>query len=181
LYSVLHANSLLLFTQGLVMKKIALIAAMGLMGMGSAMAQSPVTGTFNVVINLTSKCEFSTAPTDLTMSYISFQATPATGTMNFGVRCTAGLPYSIGLNNTSTVNDSALLLDYTLNLSNSATYAAGTNGTLASLSGAAGGAAQTYYVHGTIAAAQAGNCLTAGGSCTNAAATNRGRTVTITY
>lgn len=163
------------------MKKTVLIAALGLIGMGSAIAQSPVTGTFNVVINLTSKCEFVTAPTDLTMSYTSFQTLPATGSMSFGVRCTAGLPYSIGLNNTATVNDSSVLLNYTLNLSNNATHAAGTNGSLTGLSGATLGATQTYHVHGTIAANQVGNCTTAGGSCTNVAATNRGRTVTITY
>lgn len=162
------------------MKKIALIAVMGLLGVSAAMAQS-VTGNFNVVINLTSKCEFSTAPTNLTMSYNSFQNNAATGTMNFGVRCTAGLPYSIGLNNTASVTDSFLLLDYTLNLSSNATYAAGTNGSLTGLSGATLGAAQTYYVHGTVAANQVGNCTTVGGSCTNTAATNRGRTMTITY
>lgn len=152
---------------------------MASMAMSSAMAQ--LTQNFNVVINLTSKCEFTTAPTDLTMSYTSFQTNAATGTMQFGVRCTAGLPYSIGLNNTTSVNDSSLLLNYTLNLSNSAAYAAGTNGTLTGLSGATLGAAQTYYVHGTIAANQVGNCTAVGGACTNAAATNRGRTMTITY
>lgn len=164
------------------MKKIALIAALGLMGMGSAMAQT-ATGNFNVVLTLTSKCEINSTNTgaavisDLSMSYTSFQTTAAQGSTNFNVRCTNNLPYSIGLNNTTTVLDDAVDLNYTLNLSSSATYASGTNGTLASLTGNGGN--QTYYVHGTVAANQAGNCTAA--SCTNALASNRGRTVTITY
>jgi hypothetical protein len=64
-------------------------------------------------------------------------------------------------------------------LSAASTHASGTNGTLSSLTGS--GAAQTYYVHGTIAANQGGNCAVAGGACTNAAATNRNKTITITY
>jgi hypothetical protein len=44
------------------MKKIALIAAMGLMGIGSAMAQTQtVPGNFNVTVSLASKCRMSTS------------------------------------------------------------------------------------------------------------------------
>jgi spore coat protein U-like protein len=166
------------------MKKIALIAAMGLIGMGSAMAQSTATGNFNVVLNLTSKCEINSTNagaaviSDLTFTtYTSFQTTNATGSTNFNVRCTNTLPYSIGLNNTTSVTDDAVGIAYTLNLSSSSAYSAGTNGTLASLT--ADGTNQTYYVHGTAASGQAGTCATA--TCNNSAATNRGRTITVTY
>jgi spore coat protein U-like protein len=167
------------------MKKIALIAALGLLGMGSAMAQSAA-GTFNVVINLTGKCEINSTNTatgavisDLTMNYTSFQTTPATGSTNFNVRCTNNLPYSIALNTTGDT-DNAVQLLYQLNLSSSSTHSAGNNGTLASLTGT--GSNQPYYVHGTIGVNQAGNCATfTAGGCNNSTATNRGRTVTVSY
>jgi spore coat protein U-like protein len=167
------------------MKKIALIAAMGLIGMGSAMAQSTATGNFNVLISLTSKCEINSTNAatgavigDLDLgTYTSFQTGPATGSTNFNVRCTNNLPYSIGLNNTTAVIDGVVGIEYTLNLSAAAGYAAGTNGSLPGL--IADGSNQTYYVHGTAVSGQAGTCNAA--SCTNAAALNRGRTVTITY
>jgi hypothetical protein len=170
------------------MKKLALIAALGLMGMGSAMAQSTATGNFNVVINLVGKCEINStnAPTgavisDITMNYTSFQTTAATGSTNFNVRCTNNLPYSIGLNTTGDT-DNAVNLLYTLNLSATSAHTPGNNGSLTGLTGNAGN--QTYYVHGTIASGQAGNCATFSGSpasCDNSTATNRGRVVTITY
>lgn len=168
------------------MKKIALIAALGLMGLGSAMAQSTASGNFNVVINLTGKCEINShnassgaVISDLTMNYTSFQTAAATGTTDFNVRCTNNLPYSIDLNNTS-ATDNAVNLSYTLNLSSSSAHSSGTNGSLTGLTG--NGSNQTYYVHGTISSGQAGSCATfTSGGCNNSSATNRNRTITITY
>jgi opacity protein-like surface antigen len=166
------------------MKKLLIAAAVALSALSSAHA-ADVTGNFNVVINLLGKCEINSSATsgavinDITMSYTSFQATNAQGSTNFNVRCTNNLPYSIALSNTG-LEDNAVSLNYTLNLSTASAHASGTNGALTSLAGT--GSAQTYYVHGTIASGQAGNCaaFTAGG-CSNGAATNRGKVITITY
>ncbi len=167
------------------MKKIALIAAMAATAFASSFSAQAATasGTFNVVLNLTSKCEINGTTTatgavitDLTMSYTSFQTTDSTASTNFSVRCTDGLAYSMALS-TAGVTDDALNLGYTLNLSTSATHASANNGSLGSLTGSA--TPTTYYIHGTVAANQAGTCAST--TCTNAAATNRARTLTITY
>lgn len=158
------------------MKRLMLAAAL------SSIAALPVhaadaTGTFDVVINLTSKCEInSTAAAtgavigDLTLDYTSFQASAATGSTNFNVRCTTGLPFSLSLDSAS-LTDGTTGLAYTLALSDSAVYAAGPTATLGSQTGT--GANATYYVHGTIAAGL-------GGSST-AGAANKTRTLTVTY
>lgn len=170
------------------MKKLALIAAASFAALVSSMNAYSATaeGNFNVVINLTGKCEINSTNaatgaviSDLTMNYTSFQTTAATGSTNFNVRCTNNLPYSVALN-TGGDTDDAVNLPYTLNLS---TASAHTPGTTTSLTGLTGNASnQTYYVHGTIASGLAGNCATfTAGGCNNSTATNRARTVTITY
>lgn len=172
------------FILEMLMKKFSCIATVAVCLMsGAAFAQSNV-GSFNVVINLTAKCEVNSASvgpatiSDLTMNYTSFQTTAATGSTNFNVRCTNGLPYGITLS-TPTATDDALNLNYTLNLTSSATHSSGTNASLAGLT--ATGTDQTYHVHGTIAANQSGTCATSPATCNNAAATNRGRLVTVIY
>lgn len=147
------------------MKKLALIAMLGLVGLSSGTATAgTATGNFNVNITLTSVCQL-TGPADLNFSYTSFQAGASTGTGGaFSVQCTNSLPYTIALDQTN-VTDDAVNLAYSLGLS-----AAG---------GTGNGAAQSFSVTGTMAGAQAGTCATA--SCTNAAATNKTRTLTITY
>lgn len=147
------------------MKKLILAALMGFVGIGAGVANAgTATGNFNVNITLTSVCQL-TGPADLDFTYTSFQAGAATGVGGaFSVQCTNSLPYTMALDSTS-VTDDAVNLAYTLGLS-----AAG---------GTGNGAAQAYTVTGSMAAAQSGTCATA--SCTNAAATNKQRTLTITY
>ncbi len=147
------------------MKKLILAAVMGFVGIGAGVANAATaTGNFNVNITLTSVCQL-TGPADLDFAYSSFQVGAATGTGGaFSVTCTNSLPYTISLDQTS-VTDDAVNLAYTLGLS-----AAG---------GTGNGAAQAYTVTGSMAGAQAGTCAVA--SCTNAAATNKQRTLTITY
>ena len=156
------------------MKKL-LITFLSLLGLTFALPGHALTaaGTFNVNLTLTSKCEInSTAAatgaliTDLAMSYTSFQASAATGSTSFNVRCTSSLPYTVALDS-ATVTDNALNLVYDLSL-------------VAPVGGGTGtGLNQGYTVNGSIAAGQGGACATA--SCTNAAATNKQRTLTITY
>ncbi len=147
------------------MKKLILAALMGFVGFGAGAANAATaTGNFNVNITLTSVCQL-TGPADLNFTYTSFQVGAATGAGGaFSVKCTNSLPYTIALDSTS-VTDDAVNLAYTLALS-----AAG---------GTGNGAAQNYSVTGSMAASQAGTCAVA--SCTNAAATNKQRTLTITY
>lgn len=148
----------------------ALMACAGLVGVNAHAATA--TGNFNVNITLTSKCEINGTAgasgaviTDLDLAYESFQTTDATGTTSFNVRCTQDLPYTLKLDSTS-VTDNALNLPYTLALS-------AESGTGAGLT------AQPITVTGTIAKDLAGTCATA--SCDNAAATNKQRTLTVTY
>jgi hypothetical protein len=105
-------------------------------------------------------------------TYTSFQGTASTATGGtFNMKCTNTMPYKIGFTNATTpattdaVTDDAVNLAYTLTLS-------GTTGT-------GSGVDQAYTVTGTMAAAQAGTCLTA--TCTNTAATNKTRTIYVVY
>ncbi|MBX3654779.1 MAG: hypothetical protein KF686_11400 [Ramlibacter sp.] len=146
------------------MKKLILATALGLAAVGMSAQAATATGNFDVTINLTSACEIQTSPT-AAFTYTSFQSTAATFSSSFNVRCTNTLPItSITLDSTS-VTDDATNLAYTLALSG--VPAAGT------------GAAQSVSITGSMAANQSGTCATA--TCTNAAATNKQRTLTITY
>ena len=155
------------------MKKLILVIALGLSAILSvAPAQAANdSATVNVTINLTSKCVFGTiAPVAFT--YTSFQGTASTATGGtFNMKCTNTMPYKIGFTNTATpattdaVTDDAVNLAYTLGLS--------------ATTGTGSGVDQAYTVTGTMAAAQAGTCLTA--ACTNTAATNKTRTIYVVY
>ena len=117
------------------------------------------TGNFNVTVNLTSKCEITTAPSNVAFTYTSFQLAAATATGGaFGVRCTNTLPYTMSLDATS---GAVISLNYTLALS----AAAGTGN----------GAAQSFTVNGTMASGQAGTCAL--GTCSGTDA----RVLTVTY
>lgn len=75
------------------MKKIALIAALGLMGMGSTMAQT-VAGNFNVTVTLTSRCEVTTVGTPVLAfgTYTAFSAAAVTAApAQIAYRCTRNL------------------------------------------------------------------------------------------
>jgi Spore Coat Protein U domain len=158
------------------MNKIVLASALGLAALVSSMSAQAVdvTGNFNVNITLTANCAITTAATDINLTYTSFQTAASTGSTNFNVRCTTGLPYTVKLDGTPaglvySYTDVTTALPYTLTLNS-----AGANGNAAN---------QNYTVAASIALGLSGNCATPGGSCTNniAAATDRTRTVTITY
>lgn len=146
------------------MKKLSLLAAALLAGLVSVSAQA-VTANFDVTITLTSACEITTVPS-VDFAYTSFQTGISTANSVAGnVRCTNALPYSVALD-ALTTTDNATNLTYTLALG----AIAGTG---------AGVLPQPIVVTGTMAPGQAGTCATA--TCTNAAATNKTRTLTITY
>lgn len=157
------------------MKKLLSIAALSLLTLSSLLTAplqaATASGQFNVVINLTSKCEINTTNAatgavidPLTFTYTSFQLAAATASTAFNVRCTNSLPYTMALSN-SGVTDDVVNLAYTLALSAASGTGTGTN--------------QAFSVNGTMALGQAGTCATA--TCTNALATNRTKTLTITY
>ncbi|MGH6625348.1 MAG: spore coat protein U domain-containing protein [Burkholderiaceae bacterium] len=148
------------------MKKYAAVLTLGLAALATmpSQAATTATATFNVNITLTSACKVNTVPT-AAFTYTSFQATAATFSSAFDILCTNTLPISsVALDSTS-VTDSATNLAYTLSLG--AVPATGL------------GVAQSIAITGSMAAGQAGTCLTS--SCTNAAALNKQRTITITY
>eukprot|EP01092_Planopodium_desertum_P013623 TRINITY_DN66563_c0_g1_i1.p2 TRINITY_DN66563_c0_g1~~TRINITY_DN66563_c0_g1_i1.p2 ORF type:complete len:147 (+),score=44.48 TRINITY_DN66563_c0_g1_i1:27-467(+) len=146
------------------MKKLALIAALGLSSLAMSSHAATATGNFDVTINLTSACLISSAPT-AAFTYTSFQGTAATFASSFNVKCTNTLPITSVTLDSTAVTDNATNLAYTLALG--AAPAAGT------------GVDQSINITGSMAANQAGTCATA--TCTNAAATNKQRTLTITY
>jgi hypothetical protein len=150
------------------MKKLILVIALGLAAIATLPAQAATaTGQFDVTINLTSACKY-VKTSDVVFNYTSFQvaAQAQTTAGGFTIQCTKTLPYTLALDSTS-VTDDAVDLAYTLALS-----AAG---------GTGNGATQAYSVTGSMIAGQAGKCATAGGACSNTAATNKTRTLTITY
>ena len=150
------------------MKKLILVIALGIAAIAALPVQAATaTGQFDVTINLTSACKY-VKTSDVVFDYTSFQtgAQAQTTSGAFTVQCTKTLPYTLALDSTA-VTDDAVDLAYTLALS-----AAG---------GTGNGNAQAYTVTGSIAAGQAGKCATAGGACSNSAATNKTRTLTITY
>jgi spore coat protein U-like protein len=115
--------------------------------------------TFNVTVTLTSKCQVTTAPTDVAFTYTSFQGAAATASSTYGVKCTNTLPYTMTLDNAATNTVAGL------------TYAIA----LSAASGTGNGAAQSYTINGTMASGQGGTCAL--GSCSG----TEGRTLTITY
>lgn len=147
------------------MKLRTFIAAAALTTAAMGTQAATVTGNFNVLITLTAACQISTAPSAINLTYTSFQGTSATGNTPFGVKCTNTLPYTMALDSGATT-DNAVNLAYTT--------------TLSAASGTGTGVEQTYSVTATIASGQAGTCATTA-ACNNTAATNKQRTLTITY
>lgn len=124
---------------------------------------SPTT-PFTVSITSITNCAIL-APTNLVFNYTSFQGAAATPSVNFTVNCTTGLPYTMALDSVGPITDDAVNLTYTLGLS--------------APSGTGAGVDQTYQVNGNMAAGQSGTCGAV--LCTNATATNKTRTITVTY
>ena len=151
------------------MKKLAVstiaAAAMFAATAPAAQAATASSGAFDVDITLTSGCTVAT-PANLAFTYTSFQVAAATATSPFNISCTTSLPYTVAVSGPA-VTDDAVNLAYTLAVTAPVGGGTGT------------GAAQAYSIDGSIAAGQAGTCAT--GSCTNAAATNKTKTVTVTY
>jgi hypothetical protein len=126
------------------------VAALGLMSSGPASALT-ASGDFDVTVKLFPKCEFTTAPSALTLNYVSFQTTASDNTQNFVLKCTNTLPYNFSLTEgTSTAGGTLAGLSYTLSTVTTAGAAApGSTGT---------GAAQTFAIKGSIAGNQGGTC-----------------------
>lgn len=145
---------------------VSTLAATALMAAGASTAQAAsVASNFNVDITLTSACTIST-PTNLAFAYTALQPTNATATSPFSITCPSSLPYTLALSGAS-VTDDAVGLAYTLSITSPGGAGTGT------------GSAQNFSVDGVIASGQSGTCLTA--TCTNAAATNKTHTLTVTY
>lgn len=157
------------------MKKLLAAVALLLGGMlgTSAYAQTTVTRTFDVDINLTSACNVSTV-SNVSFTYVSGQGTASTSTGGaFTVTCTPGVPYTFAFEHPVatpaaspvTETDNAVNLQYTL--------------TLPGAGGTGSGVGQNYQIAGSMPAGQAGTC--GAGSCTNAAATNKTFALLVTY
>ena len=121
--------------------------------------------TFPVNIATPSTCAFA-APATLSFTYTAF-GPAATASVSFNPTCTIYLAYSMALDATVGVVN-GLKYDLALNTVNS--------GGSSPLASTGTGAAQTFYVNGTMPALQAGTCATV--SCSGATST---RTLTITY
>ncbi len=159
------------------MKKIALIAAMGLMGMGSAMAQSlNVQNNFDVTVNLLSRCTL-TAPATTTLgfgNYTAFGSAISSNAVAYTLNCTRGFGSPVvtfddlGSNGTTAGAGVVGGLRYTIDSTISAT----TPGDAADATTAGTADTRTVTLTGQMAAGQAG---TQGASGTQA------RQLTITY
>lgn len=153
------------------MKRIALVALLVASGLAASLPAhaAPLTPTFNVNIGLSTGCVISTAPAAVSFTYVFNQgsAQPLDTNGSFGVRCSKNLTYSLALDGGGSYVDNATDLAYTLSLS------------AASATGS--GAAQTYTITGSMAASQSGTCASSATTCDNTAATNKTRTITVTY
>jgi spore coat protein U-like protein len=150
------------------------LAAAGAFMLGGPARAATAQNNFNVSITLNSACQVVTVPT-IAFTYTSFQPGNATSNSSFTIQCTNTKAISSVLLDDGAGGlaaglsqgyvDQATGLAYTLTLSG--VPAAGT------------GATQTINIAGTMASGQSGSCNAA--SCTNAASTNKTRTITITY
>ncbi len=156
------------------MKKALLTTALGLASLVavSAHAQTFQTGQFDVNLSLSPACEINsqeavsyvvTIGASLNLNYQSFQREDSTDNLDFNVRCTNTLPYSLKITDAAgtgdgetDVTDGSLDLAYTLNLSSNGTYVKGSNNELTGLVGT--GVPQPYHIYGTVDAGQAGTC-----------------------
>jgi hypothetical protein len=152
------------------MKKLILPVLLGLAALALAPAQaaSLAPAGFNVVVNLTSACQLTTAPTAINLNYTSFGAATSDVT-TFAVKCTDGLAYTFALD---AANADTMGLTVPLALRNNGDTADVTGGTQS------GAAATTYKIKASIAANQQGTCVT--GPTTPCTSTVP-RTLTVSY
>ncbi len=153
--------------------KIAAVALFGFTALGSTIvnAAGTTSGTFNVNITLNASCSIATAITDMSFTYDSFVAASAIVGTTANVTCTSGLPYGIGLDAVS-VTDNAVQIAYTIT---GVPLGAPTSGQTGN------GIVQAYTLTPAATAGQGGACGTAGGICINTAATNKLRTLTVSW
>jgi spore coat protein U-like protein len=116
-----------------------------------------LTGTIAVRLFAPALCTLTTPPPNLVLPYAAF-GPAVVRTVNFAVRCTDGMPYTLATDATEGVLTG---LRYTLALS--------------APSGTGTGAPQSYGITARISAGQAGQCGT--GACTG----TRAHTLTISY
>ena len=163
------------------MKKIALIAAMGLMGLGSAIAQTQTTGPLNVSVTLAARCQLAAVgSTNMTFtSYTAFGAAVDSNAVDYTLSCTRnfGTPVVtfdvLGVGGALGAADGSGVvggLRYTI----ATTIGTVTAGAAATAAPSSIGGADTRNIGlvGTIAAGQAGD---------SSAATSQTRVVTVTY
>lgn len=141
---------------------VTITARQGAAGTGAIIA----TGTFPVSIVSPATCVISTAPANVAFGTYTALGTARTASSSFAATCTNLLPYTMSLDANSGV---VVGLNYTLLLNNINT--GGTNTRAATGSGVA----QSFFINGTMPAAQAGTC--ASGSCAGSAT----RTLTLTF
>lgn len=141
---------------------VVMTARLGAAGTGAIIA----TGSFPVSIVSPATCVISTAPANVAFGTYTALGTARTASSSFGATCTNLLPYTMSLDANSGV---VVGLNYTLLLNTVNT--GGTN----TLAATGSGVAQSYFINGTMPAAQAGTC--ASGSCAGSAT----RTLTITF
>jgi len=157
-----HNDAHITVTEMNMNKRLALAVAFASIfaAIPAAQAAGTATAGFNVTVNLTSKCEIVSGPTDVAFTYTSFQAGAATSTGGaYTVRCTNTLPYTMSLDaGGGTVSG----LNYTLALSAASATGSGGN--------------QNYTVNGSMVSGQGGTCAL--GSCSG---TDPSRVLTVTY
>jgi spore coat protein U-like protein len=122
---------------------------------GVANNTGTIWGTAAVTLTTTvvASCTVSSFPTDVTLNYASFSASPVSAPSSFQTRCTNTTTYNLGFDAAS-----GTVLGLTYNL------------TMASPSGTGNGTPQTYGLTVTLPAGQAGTC--SGASCTSTVTRN---------
>jgi spore coat protein U-like protein len=123
-------------------------------------------GTVAVTIITPAVCTISTAPGTVNFGTYVALGGAVTASATFGSTCSNSLPYTISLDANSGVIAG---LNYSLVLNTVS------NGGANTLNSTGTGAAQTFFINGTMAAGQAGTCAT--GTCSG----TQTRTLTITY
>lgn len=122
--------------------------------------------TFPVSIFTPAVCNITTAPGNVNFGNYNALGAAVNASASFGATCTSTLPYTMSLDANNGVVSG---LQYSLLLSN--TNSGGTS----TLNSSGSGAAQTFFINGSMPAGQAGTCAT--GSCLG----SDPRTLTVTY
>lgn len=158
-------------------RQAALALGLGLAACAPSAFAADITGTFNVNVTLTPKCELTGTVGALSVNYASFQTAAATGSTSFSVRCTGGQRFTAALDGTGSYSDTTTNLDYALKLSTNASAPSGDD-TISVTGTGTGSSALTYYVHANLAGNQAGQ---GGGNGTTSIPGTTQRILTITY